>query len=174
MKTSIIMMTLVLSMVFLSCQLNSNKYDEPVAVLESFVNCSNTSSGWSCRGAARTPLHQNYNVSIKLMDSKEEQCIRSGGRWKCYGLCQVFYDHYCDFPSDDGGITCNNSQQCHWECTVETDWINANYPLAKGDKKTLCPSCQGMCSSFPLRFCDHWYSLENGTVIGNNIGLVCD
>lgn len=174
MKYFNIMLILILSIFFLSCQLQSNTHHGLITDFDNLVNCSNTSSGWECRGAALGPLHPKYNITIELMNSKEEQCIHSGGRWTCRGLCSLFYDHYCDFPSDDAGATCNNSHECQWTCTVPTDWINTNFPHAKGDKTTLCPSCQGICSAFPLRFCDRWYSLENGTVIGNDIGLICD
>lgn len=118
--------------------------------------CQKTDSGWMCR--FRT------GITERLYENK---CNIQTGRWKCYGNCQPFYEHYCDFPFEDSWKRCLNSNECKGRCYVSTFEEQIERDCFKKEEKIICKDWQGQCSEYPLRECDRFYELNDGVLTKN-------
>lgn len=130
-----------------------------------YPKCEDTKTGWQCKF--------NY-ISIIAEGLYKQKCENQSGIWKCYGFCLPHYTHSCDFPFDDAGKECTNSQQCKGKCVVDFEYVEKNYPDREGWKDINCTdSCKGTCAKYPLGTCDHWFEVNNN-VIEDHTGLLCD
>lgn len=125
--------------------------------------CNKTETGWYC-----VSMNESAEAKFKTV------CESQGGIWKCYGECLPFYEHYCDFPFDDAGKECVNSQQCKGKCIVDFEYVQQNYPdRIPYENFTCMAECEGRCAEYPLRMCDWWFELNNG-IIEDHTGILCD
>jgi len=127
--------------------------------------CRDTKTGWACE-------FSYFNIISEGL--YEQKCEMQGGRWSCYGFCLPYYTHSCDFPYDDVGKECYNSQQCKGKCIVDFEYVEKNYPGRVEYEDINCTDlCKGTCSEYPLMMCDHWFEVNN-TKIEDHTGLICD
>ena len=79
---------------------------------------------------------------------------------------------------DDDGEECSNSEECKGGCTIDREFIINNYPEIELNSSgysgdiTCKDACTGTCSEYPLRKCDWWFEVDNGTII-DHTGIFC-
>jgi len=137
--------------------------------------CKYTDSGWLCYLVLPSKFKSEDRYKYgKAKEILERTCEEQGGTLKCYGFCEPYYEHYCDFPFNDAGKECINSDQCEGKCVIGNNYVERNYPnrnlyfnIEVGDK------LKGTCSLSPRRACDWWFEVNNG-VIENHTGVLCD
>jgi hypothetical protein len=87
------------------------------------------------------------------------------------------YTHSCDYPYEDAGKPCTDSGQCAGRCTVPEDYVRKNWPntnlYISGNLTCADGDCNGTCAAYPLRFCQSWIEVNNGT-IEPMLGPICD
>jgi len=111
--------------------------------------CSNEDTGWYCRFNVSEDMRIPYPPIVEAYGHK---CQEMGGEWNCYGWCTPSYNHYCDFRYKDGGHLCISSLQCGGKCA-------GVFGI-------------GICSEYPLRFCDSYTEIFFGVPISNEV--FCD
>jgi hypothetical protein len=140
------------------------------------INCQNATEGWQCNVEGNWSADRNsLNMAINLTNEKSEECKKQGGKWTCYGECQIYYTHYCDFLYKDAGRPCTSSSDCSGKCIIASDRITPE--MRKGfDQNTRSMNCTknciGNCAQYPLRGCDWYFELNNGRIIAND--AICD
>jgi len=139
--------------------------------------CRSTDSGWSCSFGYTDNLSTIEKIKENIEEYKQK-CSEDGGKWNCYGRCGYFTTRYCDIAFDDEGEECSNSEECKGGCTIDREFITNNYPEIElnpsgysGDI-TCKDACTGTCSEYPLRKCDWWFEVDNGTII-DHTGIFC-
>jgi hypothetical protein len=128
-----------------------------------YANCKDTENGWECKFITE--------AADKVYEKK---CENQGGVWRCYGWCFPDYEHYCDFPFDDAGKECTNSQQCKGKCVIDSKYVQQIYPNRTGGEDIVCKTdCVGKCAEYPLRHCDWWFEVNNSVVEDHTL-MLCD
>ena len=127
------------------------------------ATCKNTKTGWECE-------FKNEKTTLEY----ENTCRVAGGRWTCFGMCLPEYTHYCDFPFDDAGKVCLNSQECKGTCTVPREYVEKNYPNRKEFEDVDCTdTCTGTCTKYPTRDCEWWFEIHNN-IVEDHTDILCD
>ncbi len=86
-----------------------------------------------------------------------------------------YYTRHCDFPFEDAGKECGNSNQCKGKCVVNLEEIKRFCPVEQimGSFNSFkCEGVKGKCSQYPLRMCDIFYELNDNIVTANFV--LCD
>jgi len=135
-------------------------------------DCKNSEAGWDCRFKIPFFIDKVYDVIYK------EKCNNEGGDWKCYGMCGFLYTRFCDFPLDDAGKECTNSEQCKGRCIIEETEIKKQYPnlenYAYYEINCTDPCPTGRCSKDMLRLCDYTLPELNDGIITKQMIAMCD
>jgi len=126
-------------------------------------NCAETKTGWVCSFNSQTTA-----------DIYEQKCENSGGRWECPGYCFANYQHYCDFPFDDVGKECTNSDQCDGSCIMNYTEVTQNYQNSKiyftnetyYSKINCTGICKGTCTKYPATdLGGEWFEINDSVII---------
>jgi len=153
MKILILILLLIGIIVVSGCTklLKNKEIDEP--------NCEVNENGWSCVLTENTSMFSDYTPELSRQnDELREKCENEGGILKCYGFCLPSYTRFCDFPLEDAGRECTDSDQCVGACITIDSECEEN--------------CLGECSEYILRLCDQRIEVIKGKTIQNLI--ICD
>jgi len=106
----------------------------------------NITNNWACGGGPMPP-------SLFPSGEYRGKCESSGGVWRV----GHWGDGHCDFSFQDAGKECRDSSECEGSCVIKDESNTYHHDdnfIDEYKKKYCTPVCKGVCSKYPIRFCD--------------------